>query len=285
MYFSADQVGVSFKRLASRKRADGKKTKTHLERTSALMCFLAFDVVCKNAGHDLLDLNPETAEGRNNRKSIELEFAKLVLLDRTPLNIRQVSELGKIDSAGKDPEKRLSSNFLTVPLKKATEQAGECFYPKRPPSTPVIQIGQAATGLKWGMKYHQDWRQSLPKLLSEVKDSTPFTDLGVFLMRDTLLTGTNYVVALSNAFKERFSAKLADFWIKCIEKERIMARHMLEDPFSMKHQAFAKPTHQSSSASLDCLTKNELISYVNYLEELLEANEMEYESPIDRRKT
>jgi hypothetical protein len=248
------------------------------------MCFLAFDAVCKNAGQDLLDLNPDKTEGRINRKAIELEFAKLVLLERSPHNIRQVSELGKIDRAGKDPEKRLSSNFLTVPLKKATEQSGECFYPKRPSETPVIQIGQAATGLKWGMKYHPRWHHSLPKLLYEVKGSTPFTDLAVFLMRDTLLRGNSYVAALSNALKERFSPQLADFWIKRLEQEKILASHMLDDPFSITHQAFARPMQQSLPACLDCLTKDELIKYVKHLEEILEASEIEYESPIERSK-
>lgn len=282
MYFSEEQVSVSFKRLASRKRTDGKKTKTHLERTSVLMCFLAFDARCKSAKTARLDMNPDRPEGKANREAISLEFAKLVLLDPMPRKIRQVLELGKVSGGGKDPAERLSSNFLTVPLKKATEQSGEFFYPKRPPSAPMIRLGQAATGLKWGMEYHQDWPTSLPKLLSEVKESTPFTDLAVFVMRDTRLTGNDYVEALSNAIAARFSDQLAKFWVEKIKKEKLLARHILANPFSSTHRAFARSTQIALANRFDTVTRDELLDYVSHLEGILEANQIEFESLTER---
>src|SRR5579863_2784899 len=112
MYLSSEQVSVSFKRLSSRKQ----EGKTHLERTSAFMYFIAFDAVCKSKGKGPIDFDPDKNEGKSNRKLIELEFTKLVLLNKVQGKITQVSELGKIDHTGKDPEKRISSNFLTVPL-------------------------------------------------------------------------------------------------------------------------------------------------------------------------
>ena len=282
MYFTEEQVSVSFKRLASRKRTDGKKTKTHLERTSVLMCFLAFDARCKNVSLARLDMNPDKAEGKGNREAIALEFAKLVLLDPTPRKMLQVLELGKVSGGGKDPAERLSSNFLTVPLKKATEQSGAFFYPRRPPSTPIIKLGQTATGLKWGMEYHQDWPTSLPKLLSEVKDSTPFTDLAIFVMRDTRLAGSDYIEALSGAISARFSEQLAMFWVDKVKKEKLLAKHILANPFSSTHQAFARSTQTTSVNRFELVTRDELLGHISHLEGILKANQIEFESLTER---
>ncbi|HYC79862.1 MAG TPA: hypothetical protein VEC17_02455, partial [Candidatus Binatia bacterium] len=81
------------------------------------MYFCALDAVCKKKGVDALDLNPNRTEGKDNRKLIELEFAKIALLSRNNDVLFQVTELGKIQRNGNEPEKRISSNFLTVPLK------------------------------------------------------------------------------------------------------------------------------------------------------------------------
>jgi hypothetical protein len=284
MYFSEEQVSISFKRLASRKRTDGQKTKTHLERTSVLMCFLAFDARCKGVNLARLDMNPDKPDGKANREAVALEFTKLVLLDPKPTEIRQVLELGKVVGGGKDPAERFSSNFLTVPLKKATEQTEAFFYPKRPRRAPMIGLGQAATGLKWGMEYHRDWPSSLPKLLSEVKDSTPFTDLAIFVMRDTRFTGSNYIEALSNAICARFSDQLAKFWIDIIKKERLLAKHILEDPFSPTHQAFARSTQIASANRSDDVSRDALLDHISYLEGILGANQIEFKSLSERNK-
>lgn len=274
MYFSSDQVHTSFKRLASRKHTG----KTHLERTSCLMYFFAFEAVCKKVNCSLLDLNPDKTEGKNNRKAIELEFTKLVLLQRSPRQIIQVTELGKIDSTGKNPEKRISSNFLTVPLKKATEQSEPYFYPKRPP-TPMIKLGKAATGLKWGIEQHQDWSDSLPKLLSEIKDPTPFTDLAIFVMRDTRINdeAKDYVDALSTALNERFNLQLAQFWNQRIKSEKVMAhRHILTNPFSSTHQAFTKSAPDFPGNRFESQNRDDLINYIVNLEGTLEANQIKF---------
>ena len=282
MYFSEEQVSVSFRRLASRKRTDGQKTKTHLERTSVLMCFLAFDARCKGGNLTRLDMDPDKPDGKANREAVALEFAKLVLLDPKPREIKQVLELGKVVGGGKDPAERFSSNFLTVPLKKATEQAVAFFYPKRPPSAPMIKLGQAATGLKWGMEYHQDWPISIPKLLSEVKDSTPFTDLAIFVMRDTRLTGGDYIEALSNAISARFSDQLAKFWVEKIKKEKLLAKHILSNPFSPTHQAFARSTQIVLADRFDAASRDDLLNYISHLEGILDANQIQFKSLSER---
>src|SRR5687767_4104165 len=97
LYLKPEQVFTSFQRLASRK-AEGK---TQMERTSVIMYFLAFDTAIRNASQTKLDFNPEKIDGRNNRKSIELEFTKLVLLGNQGSQTIQVCELGKITHEGK----------------------------------------------------------------------------------------------------------------------------------------------------------------------------------------
>lgn len=69
-----------------------------------------------------LDLNPDSLEGKDNRKQVEVEYTKTDLLEKTRDDFKQVTELGKIDVGGTTPEKRISSNFFTVPLKKASGQ-------------------------------------------------------------------------------------------------------------------------------------------------------------------
>lgn len=280
MYFNKAQVSVSFKRLISRKQVG----KTHLERTSCLMHFLAFDAVCRKENCELLNLSPENMEGENNRKNITLEFAKLVLLDSSRRSIKQVLQLGEIGSSNKSPEKRISSNFLTVPLKKASEQSKPFFYPKRP-NAPLLKMGASATGVKWGVAYHEDWSSNLPDFLSEVKASTPFTDLAVFVMRDTSLGDRveGYIEALDAAINHRFSSRLAQFWMHRLEQEKVLARH-LSEPFSDVHQPFEKFALYSQDNRTDESDETDgLKSHISYLEGILEANQIEF-TPLNQER-
>lgn len=275
MYFNEKQVSLSFKRLSARKRCEAK-TKTHLERTSVLMCFLAFDASCKISGSEKLDLDPGTIDGKANRSSIALEFSKLVLLDGALDKQLQVTELGKISGSEKNPEVRFSSNFLTVPLKKASEQTSECHYPKRPSSTRVLKLGIASTGLKWGISYDDDWRASIPKLLSEVKESTPFTDLAIFLMRDTKQKGKTYIDALVDSLQSRFTQNLSEFWIERIKKEKLLAKHILENPFSNVHQPFHRGSNSTDNTRFEKVSRDLLIKHINTLEQILKANQIDF---------
>jgi hypothetical protein len=278
MFFNEKQLYISFQRLSARKPTDGTKSKKHLERTSVMMCFLAFDATCKTAGAEKLDLNPNTFDGKTNRSSIALEFSKLVLIDGNPEKQKQVFELGKVKVTKKLPEVRFSSNFLTVPLKKATEKTSECHYPSRPHSTHVLKLGEASTGLKWGMAYHEDWQSSLPKLLIEVKESTPFTDLAIFVMRDTKLSGKNYTDALSNALASRFTSHLTQFWVDRIKKEKVLTTHILENPFSEIHQPFWHEFSTNKNTNFEWTSREELISHIIKLEQILKANQIVFPS-------
>jgi hypothetical protein len=281
-YFNSKLVDLSFKRLAPVTNT-GKKPK---ERTSALMYFLAFDAAAKKLDCCPLDLNPRSLDGKNNRQEVELEFVKLVRLkNSSDMKVRQVLVLGKVETGGTAPEKRISSNFLTVPLKKASEAAKVHNYPNRP--APLLKMGMAATGVKWGVDYHNDWRTNLPKFLSETKGSTPFSDLAIFVCRNEKVpkSAQNYREALAIVLKEKFSEDLAEFWSKRIEAEKVFMNHG-DDSFrnsyneSLTEEAFAIQSSASDKGMLNSLEKPVLVERVLYLEGLLDAQEIEYQSII-----
>lgn len=268
MYLSLNQVSTSFNRLASTKSSG----KTHLERSSAIMYFLALDAACKKKGVDVLDLHPNRTEGKDNRKLIELEFAKIALLSRNSELLYQVTELGRVRRNGNDPEKRISSNFLTVPLKKASEQSTSFYYPKRP--APLIGLGQSATGLKWGIAVYDDWHVNLPKLFTEMQSHTPFTDLAIFICRNAKLAeGDNYVDVLNKAIESRFTKSLSRFWSDRIYREKVLAKH-ISSPFDTTLIQF---TGHNSIEGLKIVlsTKDEMKDYISYLESLLRKNKIE----------
>lgn len=279
-YLNQKLVDFSFKRLAPKTNA-GKKPR---ERTSALMCFLSFDAAVKNLDCCPLDMNPKTADGRDNRHAMELEFVKLVTLkSAADMKIRQVSVLGKTETGGKSPEKRFSSNFLTVPLKNASEAIKAFNYPRRPAS--VLKMGPSSTELKWGIDHHDEWRTNLPKLLNEVKSNTPFTDLAIFVFRDGKISAeiNNIRDALAEMIKVRFTEDLASFWIKRMEAEKVFFKHG-DDPFRDSHQEALAETSApekssaSDSGALKSLDKQILVDRVVYLEGLLDAQDIEYRS-------
>lgn len=233
-FLNPELVCLSFQRLSSR-NSNGK---SHLERTSALMYFLSISAAFKHFTTDCLDLNPESFEGKNNRKQIELEFTRLVLLEKSSNGQKQVTELGKIAVGGTIPEKRISSNFFTVPLKKASSQKEPYNYPRRP--APLITMGHTATGIKWGVECHEDWSSNLPFFLTETKGSTPMLDLSIFVCRDCSFDdeSTDVISAIKDQIEKRFPQKLADYWISRIEKEKLLARH-IEAPFVEQYSYFA----------------------------------------------
>lgn len=266
-YLSQELVCKSFERLASRNTIG----KTHMERTSALMYFLAVDAAFKHFGVSSLDLNPEILEGKNSRKQVELEFTRLVLVGNSHGGVRQVTELGKIEEAGTHPEKRISSNFLTVPLKKASNQTSPFYYPSRP-KHPLFKMGLAATGKQWGVSFHDNWMSNFLAILTTIKGSTPSLDLAVFVCRDSAVDdgATDIFTALEEQLKKRFTRNLADFWIQRIEKEKVMARGV-EVPFAEHHAPFASFYKQASAPvkRYEQMKKSELIDRIHQLESML----------------
>jgi hypothetical protein len=247
------------------------------------MYFLAFDAAVKNLDCRPLDLNPQSVEGKNNRQAMELEYVKLVQLK--PFDDRQVRHvvvLGRIAKGGNSPEKRISSNFFTVPVKKASESAKVYNYPNRP--APLLKMGLSATHIKWGVDYHNDWKTSLPKLLVELKGNTPFTDLAVFVTRNDLLSDGSVKVheALSFAIRNRFGEDLATFWAKRMDAEKVFFKHG-EDPFRSVYSDpltmddLSTEGRANNREALKALDKDVLIDRIVYLEGLLDAQDIEYQ--------
>lgn len=266
-YLSQELVCKSFERLSSRNTMG----KTHMERTSALMYFLSVDAAFKQFGVSCLDLNPDNLEGKHSRKQVELEFTRLVLVENSQGGVKQVTELGKIDEAGTHPEKRISSNFLTVPLKKASNQTTPFYYPSRP-KHPLFKMGFAATEKQWGVSFHDDWESNFLSILTTIKGPTPALDLAVFVCRDCAIDdgAADIFTALQEQLKKRFTRNLADFWIKRIEKEKVMARG-IEAPFADHHAPFAsfyKQVH-APVKRYEQMKKSELIDRIHQLESML----------------
>jgi hypothetical protein len=275
-YFDPEFVSRSFKRLASRKRGG----KTHLERTSVLMYFLAIDAALKHFDVNILDLNPDSLDGKNNRKQVELEFTRLVLIDKSQYILKQVNELGKINTGGTNPEKRISSNFFTVPLKKASGQNEPYYYPRRP-SAPLLKMGPAATNKKWGIQYHNDWSLNFPVLLSEVKYPTSALDLAIFVCRDCQFDDEAIEIfsILNEQLRKRFTKKMADYWVSKIDKEKIMASHINgQNPFINHHLSFASVHKEDAlpSSEYQQMKKADLIEHIFRLEKILSENKIEH---------
>ncbi len=266
-YLNQELVCKSFERLSSR----NKTGKSHMERTSALMYFLSVDAAFKHFDVSILDLNPDSLDGKINRKQVELEFTRLVLVGNSHGGVKQVTELGRIEEAGTHPEKRISSNFLTVPLKKASNQTTPFYYPNRP-KHPLFKMGLAATGKQWGVSFHENWMSNFLAILTTIKGSTPSLDLAVFVCRDCAIDdgAADIFTALEEQLKKRFTRNLADFWILRIEKEKAMPRGV-EVSFSDHHAPFASFYKQASASvkQYEQMKKSELIDRIHQLESML----------------
>ena len=276
-FLSDPLIDIAFERLTY--NSEGK---TPMERTSALMYFLAFDSVVRSSGPSPLDLNHASASGKRNRDLMGIEFVQLVQLkkgsDKRP---RQISALGQISNDGKAPEKRISSNFFTVPLKKASEMLAPYYYPQRP--APVFKMGKSATGIKWGLDYHESWQENLPKLLRDVKSSTPFTDLAVIVLRNRQISKNpnDLQQALIEGLEEKYTDQLRTFWIKRVNSELIFCKHG-NDPFQtspgnpLAMEALSRKTSASRSGEIPRMTTSELEDRIRYLEKLLDLNNILY---------
>lgn len=267
-FLSIDLMCKCFDRLSARENG-GKK---HLERTSALLYFLAFDATCKHFKIEFLDFTPETLRGKNHRKQFELEFARLVVLDNALGDIKQVIELGKVDQSGKNPENRVSSNFLSVPVKKGTSRDGGYVYPNRP-KAPVLSMGKVFTKIPWGVARHNQWKSNLPKLLSETKGSTPNIDLALFAIRDVPIRSESRDIFLImvELLKSKFTAELCEYFSEKFKKEKIFATH-ISVAFSDSYKTFVND-YMKKTPEIDSymsMKREDLIRRIIFLENLLQ---------------
>jgi hypothetical protein len=264
-FIHPDQVQSSFASLASTKT----QGKTHSERTSVILYFLAFDATCKRVGSSSLDFDYDKSEGINNRTYMETEFARLCLVDSHEGGTFQISELGKVSLERKSPTTRISSNFFTVPLKKASTQKDISSYPKRPPA-PVLNLGKTSELTNWGITYHPSWKVSLPKLFSEVKGSTYFTDLAICVFRDSEIEKGDIREGLELLIAERFSKEVVDYWIDKIRKEKLFWRPTSPNLFSDCYRNALLNMALASANPYEVFTKKQLIERILVLESEVE---------------
>ena len=269
MYISAPAVRDSFKRL----KASVQSGKSYQEKTSSLMYFLAFDILSKKENSSVIDFPPKSISRRN----LALEFSRLVLLKKQNGVSQQVSELGIVSRNGRDPEKRISSNFYTVPLKKASGNQGWSPFPNRP--VPLLKIGGISDSVKWGISLHPNWEQNLPAFLEDVTGNTPFTDLAVFVCRNDQLDDgiTDWRLSLLAALHHKFTEKVATFWTKKIESEKLFVRHLNDESFfSPDFQQAELSSGAPRIVILRGMNKDALIKRILYLEEVLDTQSISY---------
>ena len=270
MFINANVVKNVFQRLSS----SAQSGKSFQEKTSSLMYFLAFDVLAKKDGSPILDLPPKSPE----RKRLSLEYARLVTLPKDSTgNTQQVAELGIVELNGKIPEQRMSSNFYTVPLKKASKNIEPSGYPNRP--APMLRLGPIQAGISWGITYHPDWQINFSKFISEIIGNTPFTDLAIFVCRNEDISAelTDWREALNHMINKRFSTSLADFWKEKIDAEKVWAKHIVNADFlSPTQNKVDYSDGRQRKASVRGMKKDQLVTRVLYLESILDANSIEY---------
>lgn len=262
-YLNEKLVQDAFLRLRQT-RTGGK---TGLERTSALMCFLAFDALLKRTGiTPPVDMDPEVGNGKTNREVLTREFVRLVQL-RNGTEPYHVLNLGEVTVGGNAPEKRFSSNFLTTGMKKATTSQNIFEYPSRP--CPLIVLGPKATKLTWGMNRHPDWKENLSTFLQGRKSKTPFHDLACFILRQRgfVSEATNLQDGLMDGLAEIFTSELCAFWKTQLSLEKVYTQK-IDNPFQDSQPApFADCSWLGDLRPVN--EKTTLASRVAYLEGLL----------------
>jgi hypothetical protein len=272
-YLKESLTRNSFLRLRQQK-AGGKKG---LERTSALMCFLAFDALLKRTGiTPPLDLDPEDSNGKNNRDIFTREFARLVQIKTLGTEIYHVLNLGEVACGGPSPEARFSANFLTVPVKGATTSSESYVYPNRP-KNPIIVLGPKATGLVWGIDRHPDWQENLPVFLQDRRTNTPFHDLACFVLRQRgfISSAVSFQDGLMDGLLEIFTEELCRFWRMRLALEKVYVSE-IQDPFQeTSPNPFADHSWVGNTEQTDHTVA--LKSRINYLEGLLSVHHIEFD--------
>lgn len=253
--------------------------KVGAERTSALMYFLALDATLKKqSGVNVLDCDPNKYIGKKNRDLIKTEYVNLVQVSNINGIPTHIKNLGGVEEGGTSPEKRISSNFLTVSLKNSTTKATPSFYPKRPKNYPLMKLGREATGIAWGVKHFEDFQLSVPFFLSDRISTTPFHDLAILVLRN--INGDKLILydALIDGLEKLFTKPLFDFWRTSMKFEKMI--------FQTPPDAFQSTVSRVFNNDLDWLltehnvgVRDEAISLkrrVKYLEELLIENKIDF---------
>ena len=266
-YLAPALVSKSFERL----REIVPEPKAGQEVTSAIFYLLSFERAREALGcGTTLSLDPCTLDGRRVRTLMRDEFSKLSVLCSHPVPgiFVNAPDLGAYACERKSPDKRIGSNFFTVPLKKASQSASPIDYPNRKHG-PLLVLGPLRADSKWCIKRHPEWLNTLRQMLAERSTRTPFTDLAVFIFRNSKCSYTSDLPeALCELVRSHFCKDFADEVCDQIlsERQRLAFK---EEPFS---KTFANCFRHLADASINGSEENDpraLKARINYLEQLL----------------
>ncbi|WP_435168486.1 McrB family protein [Paenibacillus glycanilyticus] len=208
MFFSFNTFTDNFSEL----KLVGNSGKRGGEQTTGLGVFLAVDMVQKQTGANILDLNPDNGE---HRAVITARYAEILGLFSTDDEEYQVNDLGSvnIESRRKRLEKKLSSNFMTTRLKKAADIRGTANYPSRP--APLLTLGlQVAPNNEWGVMKYDGWSDNFLRFLGDRLCGEDTFPLIVFLLRTYSFTNTtNPQSCLLNALHTKYSEEVSNFLV------------------------------------------------------------------------
>ncbi len=208
MYIHPALVGKTFLRLLESEPT----AKTGVERTTGLFRFLAFDALCKLRGDNALLLDPETGIGHQNREDLITQYTKIALVKLN--NDRKewiVDNLGSCNTDGRRTcNDKVANDFLTTPLKKASESGEVLPYPKRPAS--LVNLGIVIDGKPWGISKHDNWQKNIYNFMSDRRSPFFWTDFAIFLARNEEFAGKDFWEELAGFLSSKFTEELSGFW-------------------------------------------------------------------------
>jgi|GEM_PF-6807485 len=207
MYFSPKTFNKYYRLL----QMENKEGKVGRERTTGLAAFLALDRIQKMSSKNIINLHPNS-EYRNKFAN---EFVDLLLVGKKNEMEYQASELGFIELDSQTLAKKLSSNFLTVPLKRGSMQSEIYPYPGRP--APLLNLGVEISGFgKWGVTKHSQWKNNFVRFLEGRLCGNDTFPLIVFLLRDENLPDIDNAQphdVIYSALNNLFTEDLSDYLV------------------------------------------------------------------------
>jgi len=273
-YLSPSLVLQSFQRL----REIVPEAKAGQEVTSAIFYLLSFERARHARGcESVLCLDPTTREGSQVRTLMRNEFSKLSILCEHPVPgiFVNAPDLGSHACERKSPDKRIGSNFFTVPLKKASQSAEPLDYPNRKHG-PLLVLGSLRADSKWCIRRHSNWLETLRQMLADRSTRTPFTDLAIFMFRTSECAySRDLSPSLGELVRSHFCPDFAeDFCSQLIsERQRLSVK---DEPFAEAFSNCFKDLVRTSVTYSDRSDAKSLKARIAYLEQLLIANKISY---------
>jgi hypothetical protein len=275
MFINSALTEQAFHRLAEI-HSEGKAGQ---EVASAVFYLFAFELSRRKLEcRAVIDLDPTTEQGERARALMRDEFSRLAILSEPPAPglFVQALDFGCAVCDRKSPEKRIGSNFFTVPLKRASQSATSLAYPNRRHG-PLLKMGRLQQGKIWCLARHERWIGNLKMMLAERKSSTPFTDLLTYVFRNSEIDGAASLSDALVAFsKSSFCPDFADEL--CIHIGRESDKVELTcSPFVQKYSNNFRSLASVRSRLLPSDSLANLNKRIKYLENLLNKNRIPFE--------